>query len=149
MSAPFSGKLESNSLEQISLRISEFGYVIQKNRTGAYWQIGDNPEGERISMNHIDLFLFKLDLRTQQYVCCDVRYRQPDVEGVTCNLTFSRNELFPLRQVAFYDLTVPIPNESEKLLDRAFAPNDWRAAAKIRRTNLPPLSFDLEDFGAA
>jgi len=142
-------ELESNSLEQISLRISEFGYVIQKNRTGAYWQIGDNPEGERISMNHIDLFLFKLDLRTQQYVCCDVRYRQPDVEGVTCNLTFSRNELFPLRQVAFYDLTVPIPNESEKLLDRAFAPNDWRAAAKIRRTNLPPLSFDLEDFGAA
>ena len=118
---------------------SAAGLTLQRNRTDAYWQVGTNPAGGVISPVHLDIFPYIGHKAAPgvEYVIADVRFQEetPDCPNAHCNTRFGVGELFPLRQVSFYNQTMNIPNLSEKVLARALGP-DYAKSARIRSDRL-------------
>jgi histidinol-phosphate aminotransferase len=110
--------------------------TLQRNRTGAYWQAGVNAPGTAISPVHIDIFSYSAsgeggDLR---YVLDDERFceEDPGSPQAHCNTKYAHAELFPLSTAyRFYDLVIPMPAESERVLRRALG-DDFMRVARIR-----------------
>jgi hypothetical protein len=121
--------------------------TLQRNRTGAYWQLGENAPGEVISPHHIDLFPYFLE--SGVYVNADPRFRSAS-GGAMCNTTYTPEELFPLDELPFYDGTIPVPAKPGTVLDRALG-KDWRRRAVVRTPGKPLdyVSFDIRDFSPA
>lgn len=112
------------------------GLTLQRNRTDAYWQVGTNPLGAKISPAHIDIFPFvgrPLPEGGTEYVVSDVRFQEeaPDCPDAHCNIRFLEGELFPLRQGVFYQHPVKIPNGAESVLARSLG-KDYVESARIR-----------------
>lgn len=135
----------NDPVERLTAAFREKGLTLQRNRTDAYWQIGTNVPGATISDTHLDLFPFaREDGKT--YVNADERFQDetPDCPDAHCNIRFTAEELFPLREVDFYGEQVHIPAKSEEVLARALGP-DYRTEARIRTTN-GTVSYKIQDF---
>jgi histidinol-phosphate aminotransferase len=108
------------------------GLTLQRNRTDAYWQVGTNVVGERISPVHIDIFSHHFD--GFQYVADDERfcYEDPTSPRADCNVRFAPDELLPLsKNNYFYDIMIPMPAKSEIVLRRALGP-DFESIMRAR-----------------
>jgi hypothetical protein len=111
------------------------GLILQRNRTNAYWQVGTNAENTVISAQHIDLFPYALDAKTNMYLNADERFREPDPAQSACNAAYKKDELFPLREGKFYNDTIPLPAKAEEVLDRVV--KGWRDKAVIAGESFP------------
>lgn len=127
------------------------GLTLQRNRTNAYWQVGTNAPGEVISPIHIDVFSFRASEAgidgKPVYIVDDVRFREeePDSPQAHCNTKFGHAELFPLStDYRFYDLVVPAPAQTEKVLRRALG-EGFMAQAKARTATGGLETFTLRD----
>jgi histidinol-phosphate aminotransferase len=111
------------------------GLTLQRNRTGAYWQVGTNPPGFTISPIHIDIFSYSLEGMGDdaRYVLGDPRFREeePTSARAHCNTKYKPDELFPLKIVRFYDYYMRIPHKSSEVLARSLGA-DYNTIAKIR-----------------
>ena len=127
-------------------RFATEGLALQKNRTDAYWQVGTNRPGEPISPSHIDIFPFRFETATDQYVITDPRFRDeaPDSPEAHCNIRFTEQELFPLKTIRFYGWEEHIPQQSEKVLGRALGPH-YMTVARVRVPGGPAEEYPLTD----
>lgn len=130
------------------------GLTLQRNRTDAYWQVGTNSPGNPISDAHIDLFSLRrcaepdgsVRLRVE-----DPRFAAEDpLSGQAhCNTSYSPEELWPLRPLPFYDLSLCVPAQCEASLSRALGP-DFMTVMRARRPGGgDAVAFALEDFSPA
>lgn len=122
------------------------GLTLQRNRTNAYWQVGTNIAGGVISPIHIDVFSYFFDEKTEKYLIHDERYRteKPDAPGADCDTSYTVAELFPLRKVPFYDITIKIPNKCEEVLTRALGA-DYMTTARIRTSETSHVEYPIRD----
>ena len=123
------GSLEEK-ITKIRTLLTDEGLIIQRNRTNAYWQVGDNKYDMKISPVHIDLFSYAKDEKGF-YRNLDPRFQIVEPTSGNCNLVCTENELFPLKYLPFYDLSLPVPHKSATILDRALG-KEWRTIALIR-----------------
>lgn len=130
------------------------GLVLQRNRTDAYWQVGTNKPGEKISPVHIDIFPFR-EVRMgdgkYKFINVDERFSNeaPTCDQAHCNIQFTHTELFPLRRTHFYNLVVSVPAQAEKTLGRALGP-DYMTIARVRcPEGGPALAYELTDTSPA
>jgi histidinol-phosphate aminotransferase len=137
-------------------RFAAAGLTLQRNRTDAYWQVGTNRAGEKISPVHIDIFSYREgpvapDGQTT-YLLEDERFRreEPNSARAECNTSYSHDELFPLSyEFRFYDLVVAMPAQSERVLRRALGEN-FMTEAKVRTPDgASHVSFALRDATSA
>jgi hypothetical protein len=119
--------------------------TLQKNRTGAYWQVGTNAPGEPISDVHIDLFPFELGA-DGRYGNADPRFavEEPGSAEAHCNARYAPEELFPLEAATFYGRPVAVPRERTKVLARALGP-DFMTTARVRDGAGGSVDFVLAD----
>lgn len=104
-----------------------YGLIIERNRTDAYWQIHlrDYSKG----MGYVDLFSFK---RVEnEYVCMDERFAEP-IEGKG-NVIMKFPALYVDHVVfySFYDIRMPLPANSDKLLKKYVSEN-YMEEVKLR-----------------
>lgn len=135
----------NDPVEPLVEAFKEEGLTLQRNRTDAYWQIGTNEPGKTISDTHLDLFPFTCE-DGKTYVNADERFQDetPDCPDAHCNIRFSAEELFPLREMPFYDDQVLVPAKAEEVLARALGPS-YRTEARIR-TDDGAVSYRIQDF---
>jgi histidinol-phosphate aminotransferase len=82
-------------------------FNLQRNRTDKYYQICNKSfVGHPNQTIHIDIFPHIII--NDRIVNNDDRFREYNCGEV--NLTYGKDELFPLRHVKFYDFTIPVPN---------------------------------------
>lgn len=130
------------------------GLALQRNRTDAYWQVGTNPAGAVISPIHLDIFPFIGHKAAEgtEYVIADARFQEetPDCPDAHCNIRFGAGELFPLRQVPFYNGTMNVPSRSEEVLARALGP-DYAESARVRsdQPGNGTVIYTIRDFSPA
>ena len=130
------------------------GLTLQRNRTGAYWQVGTNPPGWLISPVHVDVFSYRLRPGrggAPEYVLDDERFRDEDPLSpqAHCNTRYAPGELYPLdRTRRFYDLAVPVPAAAEEALWRALG-GGFMTRARARAGDRPAVEFDLLDLAPA
>jgi histidinol-phosphate aminotransferase len=155
--------VRANSKDPLEPLVSFFagaGLTLQRNRTGAYWQVGTNKVGGEISPVHIDIFSYSL-VNTfpynlvgmgwgAQYVLDDVRFQEEDPSSpqAHCNTKYALDELFPLSTAyRFYDLVIPVPAKAEAALRRALGAD----CMQIMRSRTPSglVEITLKDFSPA
>jgi histidinol-phosphate aminotransferase len=110
------------------------GITLQRNRTDAYWQVGTQEPGARLSPAHIDLFPYRWDPEAGFYLNADPRFRYEaaaDNANADCNPRYGKDELFPLASLPFYGEERPVPARYGAVLDRALGVG-WRTEAVIR-----------------
>jgi histidinol-phosphate aminotransferase len=143
-------------LAQLVRAFAEEGLTLQRNRTDAYWQAGTNLPGEKISPVHIDIFSYRAYPAPAsggllRYLLDDERFRfeTPDSSQADCNTSYTHDELFPLDySYKFYDHTIAMPAQSEKVLRRALG-NNFMTEAKVRTPEGSLIVFTLRDRTAA
>jgi histidinol-phosphate aminotransferase len=107
--------------EQILLSVqndlNSIGIRLKKNRTNCYYQVDyliDNDINGLINTLHIDIFLYSSQ-GSDIFVNTDPRFTHPEL--LKCNLKYNKSDLFPLRDIKFYDiLNVKKPKRSVKIL---------------------------------
>ncbi len=124
------------------------GLTLQRNRTDAYWQVGTNQPGERISPIHIDLFSYREDA-SGGYIVDDERFRVEKPGTADCNNQFLKGELFPLVPRAFYDEAVLVPWKAEEVLRRSLGEDCMRIIRTRRPDGSPGPTATLTDFSPA
>lgn len=137
--------------------LAQRGLTLQRNRTGAYWQIGTQKPGEKISDVHVDLFPF-YRVRGKdgdEYVNADPRFavEAPDSPHAHCNTRYrlAAGAPFAIKYVLFDGELTPVPENAEAALDRALGPR-WRTHAVVRgQGSTAPIvaKFELTDFAPA
>lgn len=130
----------------------DHGLTLQRNRTGAYWQVGTNEPGELISPVHIDLFPFR-PVETSDgplYTNVDPRFSEekPDDPNANCDARYRPDELFPLRSTRLYSFAVAVPARAEEVLARALGP-DYAATARVRVGGGGSVAYPLRDLTPA
>lgn len=131
-------------ITRISYDLKQHGLVIQKNRTGAYYQIGSNSPGVKISDVHIDVFGYTFD--GKRYICDDPRFRKP--ERGSCNMEYTPYELSKFIAKPWYSSldVVPVPNGYTVALDRAIGP-EWKNKAIVRSAGC--VEYPITNFWSA
>jgi histidinol-phosphate/aromatic aminotransferase/cobyric acid decarboxylase-like protein len=82
-------------------------FNLKRNRTGVYYQICDKTfDGHPNQTTHIDIFPY-IELNGR-IVNKDKRFRSYTKGEV--NIIYNYEDLFPLKNVKFYDFEIPIPN---------------------------------------
>lgn len=97
---------------------------IQRNKsTKAYWQIDTlyNNIGAIDPDLHIDIFLFME--HNNRYMNADYRFQNPDFEIGHCNISYTKDELFPLKTLNFYNTQISVPNKSDEVLQHSLGKN--------------------------
>lgn len=148
--------LSSNNLKIEALRddFADEGLTLQRNRTNAYWQVGTNRPGDKISPVHVDLFTYtpRADeaRSTLRFLLDDPRFAKesPLDPDAHCNTSWTWDEMFPLREIDFYDLRLKIPQKSEEVLRRALG-DDYMSTARARRPEGGTRVFEIRDFSPA
>ena len=135
----------------------EAGLTLQRNQTDAYWQVGTNPVGERISLTHIDIFPFIGHETTgttairarKEFVVADKRFQEeaPNCPNAHCNIRIKDCELYPLRELIFYGEPVLAPAWTWSLLERSLGPT-YLTTARIRPTQSRNelMTYTIQDF---
>lgn len=116
-------KDENILLDNIEL-FKKYRLRIQKNKsTNEYWQIDNlyDTIGVIDPDLHIDIFLFYEE--NNLYKNTDYRFQNPDFEIGHCNIFYTKDELFPLSSLPFYDINIPVPNKYNKVLKRSLGDN--------------------------
>lgn len=134
--------------EKLTDDFRRVGLTLQRNRTNAYWQLGENEPGTVISPQHIDIFPYHLDAGSGLLVNADPRFRVA-AEGPMCNTSYKIEELFPITPVMFYADMLPAPVKATAVLDRALG-KDWRTRAVVRVPGSQKSeTFIIKDFSPA
>ena len=139
--------LENPQDDPLADQVEKFaasGLTLQRNRTDAYWQVGDNAPGEPISEDHVDLFPF---VRVgNEYVCADERFREEDPESAAanCNTRYSPGDLFPLRDGKFYGRPALLPRKAEEVLARSLG-GDFMKRGRIRQSASSAIDIVVRD----
>lgn len=138
--------------DQLAGLVREFaerGLTLQRNRTDAYWQVGLNKPGEPISRDHVDVFSYRrrAENGVMVYRLDDERfaYEDPDSPQAHCNTSYFEDELFPLTDGKFYDMTIKMPARADQVLKRALG-DDYMQVMRVRS---PPVSVVIRDFSPA
>jgi histidinol-phosphate aminotransferase len=123
---------DNHYLESLQNELENNGLRLKRNRTNCYYQIeflnnNDNlnynlnynlSESWKIKTNdiHIDIFTYN-----NEFINTDPRFVKKDEDGFKCNIEYSYDNIFPLKQSLFYNILVNIPNNTELLLNNAFS----------------------------
>lgn len=129
------------------------GLTAQLNRTEAYWQVGTNKPGEKISDVHIDIFPCLRQTEKDgvaRWRVTDPRFAHEDPENAAghCNVGYTDDELLPLTLVPFYNGRVPAPAKAKEVLARALG-LDFMTRARIRRPDGACVDVDIVDYTPA
>lgn len=141
----------SDPLEHCGGLFAAEGLALQRNRTGAYWQVGTNSPSTLISDVHVDIFSYSLRGEPARYVVDDERFRDEDPASsqAHCNTSYAVDELYPLRRdLRFYDLVIPVPARCEDVLRRALG-DDYMSVMRVRLSRAPPAEVRLGDYSPA
>lgn len=103
--------------------------TLRRNRTDCYWQVEPAGTSTRVPDVHLDIFPYvqissAVPGDGPRYVVADPRFQVLDPEDpeAHCNTEFGEDELFPLREMSFYNLTVSVPRHAEAVLRKAVGP---------------------------
>lgn len=146
----YMGDPKADPLAALAGAFSVTGLTLQRNRTDAYWQVGTNAVGDPLSEVHIDLFPYVLHPKRKKYVVTDKRFRneEPNNAAAHCNTSYTEAELYPLREVPFYNLTVKIPQSAEDVLTRALGAQ-YATEARVRTGQGETVFYQIRDFAPA
>ena len=130
---------DSHYLESLNDILKNNGLRLKRNRTNCYYQI-DFDEGDSIitiedswkyktNDIHIDIFTFD-----DNFITTDPRFIEKDETEFKCNVTYSYDNIFPLKKQLFYNLNVNTPKNTELLLDNTLS-NDYKNIGILIKDN--------------
>ena len=142
------GILESDCNKLLNLRdvLNKNGLRIKLNRTKCYYQIDyieDIIDKEITNDIHLDIFLYKYDINRKILLNTDSRFNIMD--DYKCNIVYTYDDLYPLKDSFFYTIPIKIPKNTEKLLQRAFGNNNFKNIG-ILKENEKTHYINIKDY---